>query len=240
MAERLYTAVAEIYSYLMQYIGYDVWAEYILDILDYAELEPRSALEIAGGTGSLADILKKNIPNLILTDRSLQMLKKNRSEDLPKVCCDMRNLPFKKEFDFIFSTFDSVNYMLTKEDLKVFFGNVYSLLSEIGLFTFDVALENNSLRHLRSLNRKGEYNGIKFRQISKFDKNKKIHLNHFIFNFPDGTVKEEIHRQKIFGLLEIFDALDETGFFVTDCFDTFSFKDVNEKSERAQFLVIKK
>ncbi len=238
MIAEQYSVVAEIYPFIMKEINYKVWADYISDILIYSGVEPRSALEIAGGNGSLANELESRIPKLILTDKSFAMLKKDGNGKLPKVCCDMRALPFKNKFDFIFSTFDSVNYLMTLDELRKFFLNVKGLLSEEGLFIFDVSLEKNSLKHLRFLNRRGEINGIKFKQVSKFDRRKKIHLNHFFFEMPDGSKIEEVHRQKIFDIVDIFNTLDEAGFFVTECFDAFTFKDVNSDTERAQFLTI--
>ncbi len=238
MIARNYTAVAEIYSKIMEQINYKVWADYISDLLVYAEIEPKSILEIAGGNGALANQLQKKFDNILLSDKSVEMLKKNRNDALPKVCCDMRALPFKTKFDFIFSTFDSVNYLMSLDELKKFFAEVKEVLSPQGLFTFDVSLERNSLKHLRFLNRTGEVNGIKFKQVSKFDKKKKIHLNHFFFKLPDGEKIEEIHRQKIFDIDEIFNTLDEAGFFVIGCFNAFTFRDVNSATERAQFLTI--
>lgn len=238
MIAKQYSVVAEIYPFIMRKIDYGAWANYISDLAEFSSLNVKLALEIAGGNGALANKLNGKFQNIILTDLSLAMLKKNNNEKLSKVCCDMRSLPFSKKFDFIYSAFDSVNYLMTKEELRKFFLEVKKILAADGVFTFDVGLEKNSLKHLRFLNRSGEVNGIKFQQISKFDKRKKIHLNRFLFDFPDGRKIEEVHRQRIYSLTEIFEVLDGAGFFVAECFEAFTFKDVNSKTERAQFLII--
>jgi SAM-dependent methyltransferase len=237
MQTKPYSSVAAIYDYLMNSIDYGSWADYIYDIAVYSGVKITNVLEIAAGTGKLAAHLKDRFQNFFLTDISLEMLKRNNDSTLPKVCCDMKALPFKKKFDFVFSTFDSVNYLMTKDDLRKFFLSVKNILAEDGLITFDVSLEPNSLKHLRYLNRHGEVNGITFTQISKYDKRKRIHMNRFIFEYPDGKKLEEVHKQRIYTPNEIFEVLETTGFYAMDCFETFTFRNINPKSERAQFLI---
>ncbi len=232
-----YSILAEIYSHLMSRINYKEWADYIYDIALYEEIPLKNALEIAGGNGSLAKHLSALFEFYVLTDKSLPMLKAAGSANFPIVCCDMKSLPFYVKFDLIFSTFDSVNYLMTKEDFIRFLVETKKLLSANGILTFDVSLEKNSLKFLRYLNRKGRYNGIFYKQISKYDREKRIHMNKFIFTLPDGTTFEEVHKQRIYKFEDYFAIFDEAGFYVSDCFNSFTFEDANNFSERAQFIL---
>ncbi len=231
-----YSKVSNIYNYLMSGIDYEDWAEYILAIHDSLEGEFENILEIAAGEGKLASYLFLKFNSLILSDLSFDMLKQSKTP-FPKVVCDMRKLPFKKNFDFIYSTFDSVNYLLTEDDVTNFFLEVKQILPLNGYFTFDASLEMNSLVYEDDLNREDEFEGIKFRRISKYDDKKRIHKNEFILEFPDGNKYREVHKQKIYPFEKYFELLENCGMIVTGCYEALSFYDANENSERAQFIV---
>ena len=151
----------------------------------------------------------------------------------------MRNLPFKEKFDVIFSAFDSVNYLLTIEDFRKMLTDVKSVLEDEGIFTFDVSLEPNSLNNAEFLNREGIHNKIKYKQISNYNSEEKIHYNIFNLELEDGTLLNEEHKQKIFSMEELNKIFGETGFFVMEALDSFSFEDVTIYSERAQFVLKK-
>jgi hypothetical protein len=231
-----YSKVSYFYEYLMSNIDYESWAEYIELIYDELKISNANVLEIAAGEGKLASYLKNKFQSIILSDLSFDMLKRSKCV-FPKVVCDMRKLPFKSNFDFIYSTFDSVNYLMTEEDVTDFFLQVKQLLPLNGYFTFDVSLEMNSLVFEEDLNRVGEFEGIKFQQKSKYYDKKRIHVNEFIIEFPDGKNFREVHRQKIYPFQKYFELLENCGMIVTDCYEALSFYDANENSERAQFIV---
>ena len=126
------------------------------------------------------------------------MLQQGNEINLRKVCCDMTSLPFNGKFDFIFSTFDSVNYLLSKSKLLSLFTEVKSVLSENGIFTFDVSLENNSLEFKRNQKTKGFVKGYSFKRTSKYNPKSRIHKNTFEITNRFGEVIQEEHRQKIY------------------------------------------
>lgn len=234
-----YEYISEIYSHLMKSISYQNWAKYISEIvLSINKNEPK-ILEIASGTGETSGYLKKEFPDLIVSDISFSMLRKN-NPDLRRVCCDMKALPFKSEFDFIFSSFDSVNYLFHKKEILRFLNESASILAADGILTFDVSLFKNSVKHSKILNRKGTHKGIKYSQESKFDKNTGIHTNKFILILENGEIVEEIHKQKIYPFYDYFELIAKTRFYVSACYRAFTFKDANPDVERAQFVLKKR
>ncbi len=234
-----YSQIAEIYAHLMNLIDYPQWAYYYYILSkDYIESDAK-VLEIASGNCKLANSLLHYYKNITASDLSFEMLKKSVNENLPRVCCDMRNLPFKQKFNLIFSAFDSVNYLLSLEDIEKFFRQVYEILDENGVFTFDLSLERNSIKNIKLLNRKGIYKGIKYKQESFYDQKEKLHHNNFLIKLPDGNFVNENHVQKIYEIEEIIFALVENGFYVVNCFDAFSSDDIDERSERAQIVAKK-
>jgi len=237
--DKLYSVIAPIYPKLMNHVNYKLWADYYKDILKVKLTKNSNILELASGNCELSRYIRKYFPSIILTDISIEMLKISEKNNLKKVCCDMTALPFQCKFDAVISAFDSVNYLLTKKSLEKLFKGVYALLGDNGIFTFDVSLEKNSLKSERFLNRKGNYNNIKYIQRSKFDSEKRIHFNKFELTFPDGRVEKEIHRQRIYPVEIYFELLSNCGFIIQNCYDAFSFNDADEKSIRVQFVTIK-
>ncbi len=234
-----YSAIAPIYDYLMRSVDYKGWADYIYSIYELEDLKKGSVLELGAGTGKLSHILLNKFNKLIITDLSLEMLVFNKSKSANHVACDMSSLPFKCNFGFIYSCFDSVNYLLTKRKLKLFFDAVADILDEKGCFTFDVSLENNSLRYQSSLNRKGSLNSIKYEQKSYYSLKERTHYNKFKI-ITNGDIYEEIHKQKIYKFIEYFEILENSKLYVENCFNAFSFEDANDSSERVQFLLKKR
>lgn len=235
-----YSALADIYAYLMRKIDYKDWSDYLLAIFGHFGSKDDRVLELGGGNGAIASHLRKYFPSLYLTDLSQDMLMKATDPRLIKVCLDMRHIPFKLPFDLIYSTFDSVNYLLTKKDLKKMFESVAAVSHEETIFTFDASLERNSIKYEKLLNRKGRVKGISFVQTSSYDRIKRIHRNDFEITLPSGEKIFESHIQKIYKFETFFDVIDKTGFYVAECFDAFSFDKLTEKSLRAQFVLKKK
>ncbi len=233
-----YTFVSLIYAHLMRRINYQDWADYIWDIRDIYNLNPARVLELGGGSCNIANILFNKVEHYIVSDYSLDMLIQDDNKFIDKICCDMTALPFTRCFDYIFSTFDSVNYLIEEKLLHKLFNGVSQVISDNGIFTFDVSLEKNSYKNVKRLNRKGKYQGIKYIQKSSYDSDSKIHTNEFKIFLEDKEIIE-IHRQKIYSLDNFFEIIDDCGLFVVDCFDSFTFKDAGIDSERVQ-LVVKK
>ncbi len=240
MQTESYNHLAKFYSHLMRGIDYKIWADYIDVICREVKQKNPLVLEIACGTGNIAREFATRFKNYFVSDLSYPMLAQLKDLQLPKICCDMMALPFKQKYDFVFSTFDSVNYLLTKENFLKFLAEVSSVLKPSGILTFDVSLEMNSLRYQKYLNRGGKLDGIKYVQRSKFNEKTRIHFNHFVITLPDGSVVEEIHKQKIYPFEDYFKFIDGSDFYVSGCYETFSFDNANPETERAQFILKKK
>jgi len=149
----------------------------------------------------------------------------------------MTSLPFYNKFDLIYSTFDSVNYILSKRKLLTLFLEVKKVLSATGIFTFDVSLEKNSLDFEGSYTVEGKINEFSFTRKSKYNSSSRIHKNIFIITDEFGNVKKEIHTQKIYKFETYFDIIAKAGMYVVECLDAFTFNNGNQNSERAQFII---
>jgi SAM-dependent methyltransferase len=223
----------------MRSIDYKKWAEYLSGISDEIGRENLDVLELAAGNCKIADNMNKKYSRIIVSDISFNMLLQSSNPAINKICCDMTALPFKNKFDFIYCTFDSVNYICSKDKYKQFFHNVANCLKDNGIFTFDISLEQNSMKYQRYLNRTGKFNDIVYKQKSLFDRKKGIHYNHFEITFADGKKVEEIHKQKIYPFEEYFKLIEKSDFYVHKCFQAFTYKNADSNTERAQFILKK-
>lgn len=223
----------------MSSVDYKFWAEYISEIHEGIGKSTDSALEIAAGNCKLSKYLKSEFGSLVLTDISSSMLKQNKSQ-FPLVCCNMMELPFKNKFDFIYSAFDSINYIHTDEMLNHFFSTIGKYITEDGCFVFDVSLKNNSLTNVKELNRKGKYRGLEYKQISEFDEETKLHTNTVLIKNKDDKIFKEVHLQKIYDFYYYFEILENKDIYVFDCFEAFTFEEGTPESERIQFIVKRK
>lgn len=233
-----YDLVAQIYTDLMSEVNYKRWAKYIYQLTkDYIPPDA-SVLELASGNCSLASILKKHYKNIICTDISLQMLKQSSFNQ--KIVCNMMQLPFKNKFDLIFSSFDSINYLLSQNKLLVLFDQVYNCLNDRGIFAFDVSLEKNSYKHQKDSKLKGKKGPLKYTRESIYDEKTRIHKNIFYLTDKDGSVFTEVHKQKIYNFKTYFELLDNAGLYVLNCYHAFTRKDATEYLDRIQFVVKRK
>lgn len=232
-----YQSIALIYDHLMKSIDYSEWAEYLLDILKDRNCGFTSALEFGAGTCKISAHLADKFQFYVASDLSSEMLRLfSANNNIIKVCCDMKLNSFTNKYEVVLAVFDTINYILTEKDLTKFFSDVKSILRKKGFFIFDASLENNSKKNTKRLNRKGKHKGISYIQKSFYDKETKIHYNNFEIISSNEKFIEE-HKQKIYPLEQYFKSIENAGLTVLDCFDCFSFDDVNHKSERAQFVV---
>src|SRR4030067_1225235 len=127
-----YKKLALVYDHLMNHVNYDLWTKYVHKICKDLVYKDANVLELAGGNGKFSNIFQKYYSNILVTDKSIEMLLSKQS-GFSKVCCEMISLPFKKKFDLIYSTFDSVNYLIKEKDLLKLFIEVKKILNDDGI-----------------------------------------------------------------------------------------------------------
>lgn len=240
VGKRPYDLIATIYDSIMDQVDYDNWAEYIYHVIRFTDIPVKNILELAAGNGHLSHYLLHYFDDIVITDVSLPMIKEKKKGSGLRVCCDMIRLPFKAPFSVIFSTFDSVNYLLEEREVVEHFTEVSNIMQADGIFTFDVSLERNSILHSSQHRTEIHLEGVRYHQKSIYDVETQIHKNEFTLMYEDGRVIREEHKQRIYPFTFYFEALDKANLFVTECFDGFSFEDGNDASERVQFIAMRK
>jgi ubiquinone/menaquinone biosynthesis C-methylase UbiE len=189
-------------------------------------------LDIACGTGILALALAKQGYSVQGVDISPEMvaLAKVKSSGMANVSFNvggMTDFKVADEFDLVTCTFDSLNYLITTDELKKMFDCVARSLCKSGLFVFD----SNPHQHYSSVGNRSENHTIgveSFRQEVSYDPDRKEAKT--LFKFADGA--EEIHRQRPYDLSELNPIMDNSGFRVIKSMSKFDNSPYNQESNR--------
>ncbi len=130
----------------------------ILDRLALNDSPPGAAiLDLCCGNGHLARQLSERGYKVTGVDGSEQMLNYAR-QNAPEAafhCADARDFAFDSQFAIAFSTYDSLNHIMTLSDLRAVFKNTQRHLQRGGLFVFDM-----NLPHGYPARWKGAYNFV--------------------------------------------------------------------------------
>ncbi|HOJ37671.1 MAG TPA: class I SAM-dependent methyltransferase [Ignavibacteriales bacterium] len=230
-----YTHISEIYTDLMSHINYSKWAKYIYEITkDYVSDNP-FVLDVTAGNGLLTRYMKEYYNNILMNDLSYEMLN-NSDLEVYKVCSDIRFLPFKAKFDLVISNYDSINYLLTENDVEKAFTEVANILAPNGIFTFDVTLESNCLQFITPIYYNSKYKRYHYYYKTQYDKIRRIHTTTIDVYNDIGQKFSEVHEQKIYDLETIFYLLDKANLEVLRCYECFTTNIATEESKRAQFI----
>jgi len=221
----------------------------ILPILEQLALkdvpEGVAILDLCCGAGQLASELTKRGYRVAGVDGSKPMLDYARM-NAPKAefhLTDVRSLELPMVFDIALSTYDSLNHLLTLDDLRLVFHNVYRHLATEGIFVFDMNLESGFQSRWR-----GNFNiwsdDTAVITESNYDEAEKLAtVNIIIFTQNDGD--ETLWRrndvtltQRAYSVDELTRALARASFVEIEVFD--AQRDFKMRDEGRAFFRAKK
>ena len=139
-----YHALAASYDRLTNDVDYEATVEFYMQILRREGLQPRTAVDLACGTGSVALLLAKRGLCVTGVDMSEDMLtvawkKATELEEPPMfVCQKLQQLQLPRGVDLAVCALDSVDYILDPEDCAEAIRRIYKALNPGGIFIFDV------------------------------------------------------------------------------------------------------
>ncbi len=135
-----FSALAAVYDAIMADVEYDHWADFVLSYARDGGLTPVAALDLACGTGGFTRELVAAGLNVTGLDFSEDMLREARvrTPGVTFVRGDLRTFTLEPAFDLVTCVFDSLNNLLTPQDLGAAFARAHAHLRPGGLFAFDV------------------------------------------------------------------------------------------------------
>ena len=139
-----YHELARSYDRLTNDVDYRATVEFYTRILEREGVKPRTAVDLACGTGSVTAILAEMGMDTIGVDMSEEMLTvaMEKVMDLEKpprfICQKLQELRLPRAVDLAVCALDSLDYVTNPDDCAEAIRRVYKVLNPGGIFIFDV------------------------------------------------------------------------------------------------------
>ena len=139
-----YHALASSYDRLTNDVDYEATVSFYEEILRREGCRPRTVVDLACGTGSVALLLAQRGLKVTAVDLSEEMLcvaqQKAQSLSTPPVflCQNLRDLYLPRGVDLAVCALDSLDYILDPEDCAQAIRRTFRVLNPGGIFIFDV------------------------------------------------------------------------------------------------------
>ena len=139
-----YKNLAVSYDRLTNDVDYEATVAFYDEILEREGLRPRTAVDLACGTGSVTAILARKGLAVTGVDMSEEMLTVacQKTQDMTKpprfVCQLLQELHLPRGVDLAVCALDSLDYILDPADCREAIRRVYKALNPGGIFIFDV------------------------------------------------------------------------------------------------------
>ena len=226
----------------MDHVDYKNWAKYILDLIDKSDLKVQSIIDLSCGTGTLIPYFDGVIDKTWGCDQSKPMIFRagEKTADLLFFASDVRQMAIKdNSADCALLLYDSLNYIINVNDLKLTLKEIHRIIKEGGMFIFDIVSEAHCREYYRDYHESEYWNDSGYTRHSYFDQEKGIQFNDFRIVLKGKTFFEK-HIQKVYSIDFLNKILCKHSFEIVNIFNEFSFERVNEKSGRMHFVCLRK
>jgi len=139
-----YRALADSYDRLTNDVDYRATVDFYFDILAREGVTPRTAVDLACGTGSVALLLAQRGLQVTAVDMSEEMLTvaAQKALEAPNppafVCQPLQELRLPRGVDLAVCALDSLDYITDPADCAEAIRRIYKVLNPGGIFIFDV------------------------------------------------------------------------------------------------------
>ena len=241
-----YTSFASVYDTFMDNVPYREWGEYIHSILCKYGVNDGIVLDLGCGTGTMTELFAGYGYDMIGVDSSEDMLElamEKRLEsghDILYLLQDMREFELYGTIRAVVSVCDSMNYIMSEEDLRQVFSLVNNYLDPGGIFIFDM---NTRYKYEELL---GDNSFCETREDSSFiwenyyDPEEQVNqydLTLFIKEEDDLFRRyEETHFQRAYEIETVRKLIEEAGMKWEGVFDVETGKEPTACSERIYII----
>jgi len=228
--------LARYYDPLMSHVNYERWFTITLTLGELFGHAPRY-LDAACGTGTLAGQLRQAGWDATGVDLSRSMVRESRRKRrvLPVAVSDLRALPFVEAFDITTCLFDSLNFLLTEEELACAFVQLYGALRAGGILYADIITERMVTDHFEGQEWVETNDGFQSRWASSYDKGSAVAESRVQVN--TGNVSSI--RERVYDLDVVTNLLAKAGFQLLGTFDADNWKAPRKKSTRIDIVAVK-
>ena len=196
----------------------EIFGEQLLQWLKLQNLQPRSSLDLACGTGILCEILRHSGIEASGMDFSAGMIDiaRQRTPEIHYDVADMITYRPDEKFDLVTCTGDAINHISALSDVEKIFQNVYAYMASGGYFVFDILNEHEVSTSEPFEMDFGEQIRVWFQMTRPSEKEVNLKIRVYeneVLSFEEN-IRETIHAPEI-----ICDLLRKCGFEVVRCAD---------------------
>jgi len=239
-----YQNFAAVYDEFMEDVQYDRWYKFIVDVMAENNVTAEIVCDLGCGTGTMCEKFAADGAETIGIDSSLEMLSVAResAEELNILYLnqEMANFELYGTVNLIYSTCDSVNYVLEEDELLKVFRLVNNYLEPQGLFVFDISTKNKYKNLLADKTFVNQVDGAAYIWENYYDEEEQV--NEFAVTFfveeDDGRYRktEEWHYQRAYEVEQIQAMLETAGLKVLGIFDDYTKEPYTDQTIRATFV----
>lgn len=239
-----YGGFALTYDRMMQDVPYDQWVEFIEALFRHYQITPKIVLDLGCGTGSITKLLAKKNYEMIGVDLSQEMLMvakkkiKDSHLDVLFLCQDMTELDLYGTVGAVLSVCDSLNYLLTEEELLEAFKKVNNFLDPEGLFIFDINTDEK-FKQLGDQTYAESFEDCAYiwdNYYDEEDQTNEYYLTLFVEEKDIYRRYEEIHYERAYDIETITKIIEQAGLRLEGVYDGYSFEQPKATSERLCFV----
>lgn len=224
---------------------YSAWGAYLAELLRDLGVKPGSRLiDAACGTGGISLVLFRAGYSVLGVDISQQMLTvaagkaAKAGAAITFVRQDIRSLRVHRPIDGILCACDGVNYLLTAADLVNFLKNARKSLKKGGVLLFDISSEEK-LRSMDGQLYGEETDESAYLWTNSVDNSTSIismDITVFIKQWEYYRREHEVHRQRIWSIGELTNALGQCGYELKGVYGAFTREAPKAGCDRVQFV----
>lgn len=197
----------------------EIFGQQLLRWLKQENLQPKTALDLACGTGVLCQILSDSgmeVWGMDFSDGMIDIARQG-SGSIHYDVADMITYRPEKQFDLVTCTGDAINHIGALSDVERIFCNVYAYLAPDGYFVFDI-LDENEVSDSEPFEMDYDARTQVWFQMTRPGE-KQVNLK--IRVYEDGALRfEENIRETVHDPAVICCLLEECGFSVERCADS--------------------
>ena len=205
-----------------RYVNYSAWVQYVRRIFRYYGCRPSLLLDLACGTGVPTLLLAREGYRLIAVDRSEAMLEvlaaKVNDFDIRLVQSDIRDFTLPEPVDAAICLYDSMNYLLTVDDLTQSLRSVHRSLKPEGLFAFDMNTIHGLATYWGDRRSIRDVDDVHSVWDTSYDPETRISSLRLTFSVQgkarrqSGPTYVEVHEERGYSIDEVAAALVKAGF----------------------------
>ena len=196
----------------------EAFGEQLLQWMQVQSFHPKTAMDLACGTGVLCEILADHGIQSAGMDFSSGMIgiAQSRNPHIPYEVADMTTFRPEQQFDLVTCTGDAVNHIAALTDVEKIFRNIYAYLAPGGYFIFDL-LSENEVSDSEPFEMDFDETTRVWFQMTRPAENK---VNLTIRVYENNTLQlEEVIRETIHDPAAVCRLLEASGFRVLRCAD---------------------